>query len=183
MFKQKGFTLVELIIVIVILAIMSSVAVATFAPLSRDARIASLMGIKGALSSTSQLIEVKATLEGINYGNVEVNDQAVAVVNGYISGSWNNAWRYALDIGIDTGATERDATCTGNAICALGGQSEIDGLPDSVELNGQFGLTLLWLKDDTLSDKCFAYYYNPGMDNSGDTSNEKPTVGTVDEGC
>ena len=51
--KQQGYTLVELIIVIVIIAILSTVSIQTYANLQQDSKLAGAQGVAGALSSAS----------------------------------------------------------------------------------------------------------------------------------
>ncbi len=51
--EQKGFTLIELVVVIVILGILAAVAVPKFIDLSGEARLATTQGVAGALASGS----------------------------------------------------------------------------------------------------------------------------------
>ncbi len=57
--KQNGFTLIELIMVVVILGILSAVALPRFADLGSEARTASLEGLSGALKSASAVVHAK----------------------------------------------------------------------------------------------------------------------------
>ena len=182
MHKNRGFTLIELIIVVVIIGILSAGAAAKYVSMSRDANIASLHAIKGALSSTSLLVELKARLEEVTEGDIEVNGHSVNISNRYIAGVWNNAWRHSLDIGKDISFTEVSAICIENAICAVGNQSDHASLPDGIITSGQ-NLLMLWLEGDMLNDECFAYYYNPGVSNSIDVTDRTPKIGIVSDGC
>jgi len=60
--KNKGFTLIELVVVIVILGILSVVAAPKFLDISTDAKIAAVNGLSGAISSAARLAQSKCII-------------------------------------------------------------------------------------------------------------------------
>ncbi|WP_305419444.1 type II secretion system protein [Photobacterium leiognathi] len=60
--RDSGFTLIELIVVIVILGILAVVAAPKFLNIHKDARIASLKGAKGALTSAFSMFSAKVDM-------------------------------------------------------------------------------------------------------------------------
>jgi len=87
--KQKGFTLIELIIVIVILGILAVTAAPRFIDLQSDAKASTLKGVKAALQGASQLVYARAAIDGKLNGtvadpvSVTLSSGSVSTVNGY----------------------------------------------------------------------------------------------------
>jgi MSHA pilin protein MshA len=84
--SQGGFTLIELIVVIVILGILAATALPKFANLNGDARLSSIQAARGALSATSAMVHGKYLINPANAAtgaklNVEGTD--VTYKNGY----------------------------------------------------------------------------------------------------
>lgn len=82
---QGGFTLIELIVVIVILGILAATALPKFASLSGEARLASLNAAKGALSATSAMTHGKYLVAPSTSVNVEGTAVTMNATTGYPS--------------------------------------------------------------------------------------------------
>lgn len=62
--KSSGFTLIELVVVIVILGILAATAAPKFMDLQKDARVSALNGLMGAMKSANSMVYSKAILAG-----------------------------------------------------------------------------------------------------------------------
>jgi MSHA pilin protein MshA len=83
--KQKGFTLIELVVVIVILGILAATAAPKFIDLTGDARTSVMKGVQGSINSAVNLAHSKALVAGETggTGEIKIGDKFYALVNGF----------------------------------------------------------------------------------------------------
>ncbi len=86
---QQGFTLIELVVVIVILGILAVTAAPKFIDLQDDARTATLKGVKASMQSASSMVYSKSLIKGnetvaaATTNFVTVNDVDTEIGYGY----------------------------------------------------------------------------------------------------
>jgi len=165
--KQQGFTLIELVVVIVILGILAVTAAPKFIDLQGDARGATIQGVKAAIETSTSAIHAKALIVnklGSTKTTVTVNDNVVIdVINGWPTSAKTNTWDKLLDIDSNEFTVIEDAT----------------KIPDA-----QDGIVYIFPANSTLTTSasvvtsaCYAIY------NESASSNIKPSISVVITGC
>lgn len=89
---QRGFTLIELVVVIVLLGILASFALPKFSDLTRESRITVLNGIAGSMRATIGIVRSKAFVNGVSIAGSNPGNQAAYIVTTE-AGTFEVDWR------------------------------------------------------------------------------------------
>ena len=102
--NQQGFTLIELVVVIVILGILAVTAAPKFIDLTADAKSSVVEAVEGSLNSAADMAHAKALVNGITTtGSLSIANGTVVFVNGYPTAETIN-----VVMEVDTGASNGD---------------------------------------------------------------------------
>jgi len=158
--KEKGFTLIELVMVIVILGILAAFALPRFADFGGDARAASVQGLGGAIKSASGIARARFLADGDSTAtSVVLEGQTIAFVDGYPTANTDGILR----------AAQVDATASG----VTGGDYEYDSAAAAA------GTTMTLTPKGFSGSNCFVSYQ------AADTANSiaAPVITVTTTGC
>lgn len=112
--KEKGFTLIELVMVIVILGILAAFALPRFADLGGEAELATVTGAQGTVKSASAIVRSKALAAGESDTTgtevFDVEGASVDLTNGYLAASSLESVAQLTDYTVEVDGANADVT-------------------------------------------------------------------------
>ncbi len=176
MSHSKGFTLIELIIVIIILGLVSALAIPRFLNLRDNAHQSIIGNISGNLDSAMRFVEAKTQIDSATT-SVTYNGNTIELIAGYPRPDATQM-RHLLDMNLPSATWTPNwssVPCEGSDFCLVGNRPYTDtSLPNIDGFTSGTGV-FFWPKGFVL-EACFAYYINLA-------NGEPPLIGHVDTGC
>ena len=176
--RQSGFTLIELVVVIVILGILAATAAPKFMNLQSDARISALNGMKASVKSASAMIYSKAILAGREkLESSDVCSAAGVTATCPTGASVDIVYGYPAATAAGIVATLQDEM---DDECTRAGSADCDKTKDwAYEVGGEESAGTIYIFSTSAPDatNCNVTY----KESAGDGKN--PTITVVTDGC
>lgn len=160
--NSKGFTLIELVVVIVILGILAATAAPKFIDVSSDAKAATIESIAGSLKTAAELTNMKARIKGCEQDakcDIDILQGSMEIEYGYPEARGEGS---DLDI-----------------VDMIEFDTDVFTVNDDNNSNVEIGYDV----ENNLDGNCYARYIEQSGTGHPDQNSTEPHIETVTTGC
>jgi len=184
MHKNKGFTLIELVIVIIILGVLAAVAIPRFINIQQDARMAVINGIAGNFSFVVEQVHYAAIMQGVadkSSVKVTIGDVEISTYFGKPQEIWDNALAKLMNSNLHYLGNGYYQSAVLDEVCSQAPACVVDQTPAGSITDGYpQGWGMLFIPNGkSVRDQCYAFYAFR-VSNGSVVYNE---VSTIEDGC
>ncbi len=174
--QSQGFTLIELIVVIILLGVLAVTAAPKFIDFSSDARKATLSALEASVKTANKLAFSYGKIKNVaNANNQDVtfpNGNVVRLDYGYPEHDWNSAWQYLLEGGFTLESS--GGLCDVDTDWCVDSEFNISA---DVSIPGASAAVVFWPNGVDTADDCYVYYAFSTV------KGNEPSIGQVNSGC
>lgn len=185
--KHKGFTLIELVIVVIILALLAAVAIPKFVNLADDAKSSAMRGMQASIISARDLtfaeMQVKPQNFNANGRRFTLDtDETILVRADYPDGRWRNNFEHIVHIpNVIPAVGGANSACENEGGWCARNRGSGWFVRNQNTASGGRGFVIYPHGFSVNEQACYVYYYTPNTANT-DTP-LTPVVGIDDSEC
>lgn len=163
--RKKGFTLIELVVVIVILGILAVIALPKFMKIQDEAKQSVMLSMKSAIASADKLIALKILLnpDRIN-ANQNIftldNNQNIRIRGKVADGRWNITFSHLLDFSNTAMITSNNCDDASLKWCVRQRSANWFVNRGYATLGTGRGFIIFPFNNNVNDDNCYVYFLN-----------------------